>query len=284
VKNKHECPCEGCNRVFEKPVSVRTHLQYCDYHSGDVGYPTDEMLISDLKQVYAKLDRSPKQREYDKLGKYTSKTLINRFETFNNAKIKADIPLGEKKNISKNKLISDLKRVSELINTSPNYDDYNKYGRFNASTLEENFGSFNNSKKQANLSITVHDKGNEWSWNGSSEENKWKNDVFERDDYICQDCGDDTGGNLNAHHIKRRNQHPELRDCVENGITLCKTCHTERHSNENFYEMLKSNSDKDYSKMLSERRERLEKLEEPYFVKNRENVPFIREPKNEPNV
>jgi hypothetical protein len=48
--------------------------------------------------------------------------------------------------------------------------------------------------------------------------------------------------------------------------------------------MLKSNSDKDYSKMLSERRERLEKLEEPYFVKNRENVPFIREPKNEPNV
>lgn len=57
---------------------------------------------------------------------------------------------------------------------------------------------------------------------------EWRESVFERDDYTCQDCGE-RGVKLNAHHIKRRATHPELATDVDNGVTLCIECHANRH-------------------------------------------------------
>lgn len=75
-----------------------------------------------------------------------------------------------------------------------------------------------------------------WNWQGGKTDEKeairnsvqykdWRKAVFERDGYACVECGDDTGGNLEADHIKRFSKHPELRFAVENGRTLCKPCH-----------------------------------------------------------
>ena len=57
---------------------------------------------------------------------------------------------------------------------------------------------------------------------------EWRDVVFERDNYTCQDCGE-RGGELNAHHIKPYNEYPDLRVDVGNGITLCVECHKNRH-------------------------------------------------------
>lgn len=54
---------------------------------------------------------------------------------------------------------------------------------------------------------------------------EWRRDVFKRDKYACQECGDSTGGNLEAHHIKSFALFPKLRFEVSNGLTLCKNCH-----------------------------------------------------------
>ena len=73
---------------------------------------------------------------------------------------------------------------------------------------------------------------------------QWRSDVFTKDNFTCQDCGDNRGGNLNAHHIIRRStiiQKYEIttieqaKRCEElwninNGITLCKDCHIKVHS------------------------------------------------------
>lgn len=57
----------------------------------------------------------------------------------------------------------------------------------------------------------------------------WRMSVFKRDGFACRKCGDDRGGNLAAHHILNYSEHPEKRTDVNNGITLCTTCHKGFH-------------------------------------------------------
>ena len=52
----------------------------------------------------------------------------------------------------------------------------------------------------------------------------WRTAVFERDDYTCRFCLV-KGGKLNADHIKRFSEYPELRFAIDNGRTLCVECH-----------------------------------------------------------
>jgi len=76
------------------------------------------------------------------------------------------------------------------------------------------------------------------------EQEQWRSAVFHRDEYTCQDCGDNSGGNLEAHHsswsfadiveVYNITSVDEARTCVAlwdifNGVTLCKNCHIERH-------------------------------------------------------
>lgn len=52
----------------------------------------------------------------------------------------------------------------------------------------------------------------------------WRKAVFQRDNYTCVICNV-RGGTLNADHIKRFADYPELRFDINNGRTLCKECH-----------------------------------------------------------
>jgi len=56
---------------------------------------------------------------------------------------------------------------------------------------------------------------------------EWGKQVFERDDYTCQKCGQ-RGGNLHADHIKSFTDYPKLRFEVSNGQTMCVSCHAKK--------------------------------------------------------
>ncbi len=56
----------------------------------------------------------------------------------------------------------------------------------------------------------------------------FRKNVLARDNYTCQKCNQ-IGGKLNAHHIANFADNPEERFSVDNGITLCVTCHKEFH-------------------------------------------------------
>ena len=59
----------------------------------------------------------------------------------------------------------------------------------------------------------------------SQEYQAWRNSVFARDGYTCQQCGDARGRNLEADHILPFAFFPSLRLDISNGRTLCKECH-----------------------------------------------------------
>ena len=64
---------------------------------------------------------------------------------------------------------------------------------------------------------------------GTRKYQEWRKAVFERDNYICQRCGCRSGNGkavyLEVHHIKSFKKYPRKRYDIENGITLCVSCH-----------------------------------------------------------
>ena len=81
------------------------------------------------------------------------------------------------------------------------------------------------------------EKGNNWK-GGKTPINKrlrqsiefrlWREAVFSRDNWTCQKCGK-RGGKLHPHHIRSFSEFPELRFAIDNGSTLCATCHQSKH-------------------------------------------------------
>lgn len=63
----------------------------------------------------------------------------------------------------------------------------------------------------------------------SKEYKKWRINILQRDNYTCQHCHE-TSEILDVHHIKPILTHPELALELDNGLSLCKTCHIKVHS------------------------------------------------------
>lgn len=95
--------------------------------------------------------------------------------------------------------------------------------------------------QEARARISKHQRENprrgkdNWNWKGGHrterkqsmgryEYKEWRLAVFERDNYTCVIC-EATGTILHADHIKRWENHPELRYEVDNGRTVCRACH-----------------------------------------------------------
>ena len=53
---------------------------------------------------------------------------------------------------------------------------------------------------------------------------EWRTSVFKRDDFTCQCCGK-RGGTLRSHHLLPFSDYIDYRYEINNGITLCETCH-----------------------------------------------------------
>lgn len=56
---------------------------------------------------------------------------------------------------------------------------------------------------------------------------EWRKQVFERDKYTCQKCG--IQGYLQAHHIISFSKDFSKAFDIENGLTVCVSCHEEIH-------------------------------------------------------
>lgn len=85
---------------------------------------------------------------------------------------------------------------------------------------------------------------------GKENHERWRKQVFQKDSYTCQCCGKH-GGVLNAHHLDGYHWCKDKRFDVNNGITLCYSCHDEFH---NLYGR-KFNTKEQFEEFMSEHKE-----------------------------
>jgi len=57
---------------------------------------------------------------------------------------------------------------------------------------------------------------------------EWRKDVYKRDNWTCQECKKKTK-DIIAHHINLFSEFPDLRFDINNGVTLCRSCHFKLH-------------------------------------------------------
>lgn len=81
-------------------------------------------------------------------------------------------------------------------------------------------------RKMSNPNLTDEDRQDKRNY---PEYREWRTTVFKRDNYTCQVCGDNIGGNLVAHHIESYRANPKLRTTLSNGATTCENCHNNFH-------------------------------------------------------
>lgn len=62
---------------------------------------------------------------------------------------------------------------------------------------------------------------------------QWRREVIERDAYSCVKCKAHT--DLHAHHIVPWSDYPKGRIDINNGITLCETCHSHEHKDIGYF-------------------------------------------------
>jgi hypothetical protein len=100
------------------------------------------------------------------------------------------------------------------------------------------------SKKRLGVPIPKLQGANHPRWKGgadseserirhSPEYREWRYKVFKRDNWLCVWCNEKKAY-IEADHIKLFSEYPELRLDVNNGRTLCRSCHKKRHYGNKF--------------------------------------------------
>lgn len=122
-----------------------------------------------------------------------------------------------------------------------NQETKDKISKTKTGNSQSNSGSFKKGQTPWNKGIEYDKiKGEKhWKWNNgisgehkqirhSVEYNIWRKTVYARDNWTCQHCKVKQRFPV-AHHIKTFKDYPELRFDVDNGITLCRSCHKKEH-------------------------------------------------------
>ncbi len=129
-------------------------------------------------------------------------------------------------------------KISETKKANPT-----RYWKDNSieSHTKETIEKISKSKKLAKSTVRG-DKHHNWKGGVTSKNGKirgsllyitWRNEVYKRDNWKCRMCEKKCPkGDIVAHHIREFSDFPELRFVIENGVTLCRSCHARLHSEE----------------------------------------------------
>ena len=202
-------------------------------------------LIDEIEKISEEYcDGSPTQEDMRNHGRYCLNCYHNIFVTWNKALKASGYEPNNRLNIPDEKLIDDIKRVGEKLNTTPSVPQMEKHGEYGNSVYRDRFGSWNHAVEKAGFQPNKRSKNNlrgedHPDWKGGWEDyygpSWWRQrkKAWERDAYECRVCGiskDELGKNPDVHHIKPKyewnveEEHEEM-NSLDNLISLCPSHH-----------------------------------------------------------
>ncbi len=199
---------------------------------------SDDDLLSDLRRVASgQSEQQVKQRTYGELGKYSVKTVINRFGFWNAAVEKAGLEKSVERNIPVDKLFSALYELWVTLGRQPSYSEVQSPAcPFHVTTYERRFGSWRqaleafvtyaNSEDMTTPPAAIEFTEVSPRRTSRSPGLRLRFKVLQRDCFRCCACGVSPsvtpGVLLEVDHIKPWSKGGET--VIENLQTLCFAC------------------------------------------------------------
>lgn len=110
-------------------------------------YPPDKLvpaeeLIRDLQRTADRLGTSPSKTQYDEWGVYSHTICQNRFGSWNDALMTANIEVNVEIDIPEERIIEDIQNVASIVDETPTTDDYRNHGEHSLGPVFRHFGSW----------------------------------------------------------------------------------------------------------------------------------------------
>lgn len=119
-------------------------------------YDHKEELLDDLKRVATEIGESPSQRQYRAHGEFTPSTLQDSFNSWNNAKREAGLPVHQPDEfVPSEELIRDLQRTANLLGTTPSKKQYDEWGEYSHTLCQKRLDSWNLAVAAAGLNPNI---------------------------------------------------------------------------------------------------------------------------------
>lgn len=112
---------------------------------------TDEEILQDLRKTADEVEGSLSVSNYSKKGRFSHVVVQERFGSWNQGKKKAGLKDVDRRSISENELIEDLRRVAADVEGSLTQEEYSRKGCFSPSTVKRTFDSWSYAKKKADV-------------------------------------------------------------------------------------------------------------------------------------
>ena len=117
---------------------------------------SDDELISDLQNVAMDLNTdAPKMSDYNNRGKYSSGTIMRRFNGWNNALVIAGLRVNTHHAVTEVELYDDILKIADQIKPQKlTQQAYQRYGKYGVRTIQQRIG-WNRALKKLGLETTL---------------------------------------------------------------------------------------------------------------------------------
>lgn len=109
----------------------------------------DRELLEELDRLAVNLDRTPRQRDMERHGKYSVTTYQNRFGSWNDAVRKAGHQPAKQWKVDREDLLAELRRLGSRLDSSPTAAKMDEEGKFSSWVYLSEFGSWNDALEAA---------------------------------------------------------------------------------------------------------------------------------------